>query len=77
MVVIGERDADQAVALIRALRDVRDKMITQVNWLEKNGAQLDAAALRRDIHEAQGHIIGLQRRYLGGAVQSQPVRQAR
>jgi len=75
--MMGERDAAQAAVLIQALSDVRDKMINQVIWLEKHESQLDAAALRRDIHEAQGHIIGLQRRYLGGAVQSQPVRQAR
>jgi hypothetical protein len=75
---MGERDAAQAVLLIRALSDVRDKMVSRMTWLEKRGAQLDAAALRRDIHEAQAHIIGLQRRYLGGDVQAaQPARQAR
>ena len=31
---MGERDAAQAAALIQALSDVRDKMISQVNWLE-------------------------------------------
>ena len=75
---MGERDAAQAAALIRALSDVRDKMISQVNWLEKHDSRLDARALRRDINEAQTHITHLQRRYLGGDVQaSQPVRQAR
>jgi hypothetical protein len=75
---MGERDAAQAAALIQALCDVRDKMISQMTWLEKHGAQLDGAALRRDIHEAQAHIIGLQRRYLGGDVQAaRPARQAR
>ena len=78
MVVLGERDAAQAVVLIRALSDVRDKMISRMTRLEKHGAQLDAAALRRDIDEAQTHITRLQRRYLGGDVQaSQPVRQPR
>jgi hypothetical protein len=62
---MGERDAAQAVALIRALSDVRDKMVSQVTWLEKHDSQSDAVALRRDITEAQTHIVGLQRRYLG------------
>jgi hypothetical protein len=75
---VGERDAAQAAQLIRALCEVRDKMISQMTWLEKHDRQLDAAALRRDVDEAQAHIIGLQRRYLGRSVQaSQPVRQAR
>jgi hypothetical protein len=75
---VGERDAAQAEALIRALCDLRAKMINQVNWLEKHGSPLDAAGLRRDINEAQAHITRLQRRYLGGDVQaSQPIRQAR
>ena len=75
---MGERDAAQAAQLIRALCEVRDKMIKQMTWLEKHDRQLDAAALRRDIQVAQAHIIGLQRRYLGGDVQAaQPDRQAR
>jgi hypothetical protein len=42
------------------------------------GSPLDATALRRDISEAQAHIIGLQRRYSGRGVRAfQPVRQAR
>jgi hypothetical protein len=53
-------------------------MIGQVNWLERHGSQLEATALRRDINEAQAHIIGLQRRYSGRGVRAfQPVRQAR
>ncbi len=73
VVVMNARDAAQAVVLIRALSDVRDKMISRMTWLERH-AQLEAEALRRDINEAQAHIIGLQRRYLGGDVQaSQPV----
>jgi hypothetical protein len=75
---MGERDAAQAAQLIRALCHVRDKMISQVTWFEKHHAQLDARALRRDIHEAETHITHLQRRYLGGDVHaSQPARQAR
>ena len=75
---MSERNAAQAEILIQALSDVLDKMISQMTWLQKRGAQLDAAALRRDIHEAQAHITGLQRRYLSGDVQaSQPAREAR
>ena len=75
---VGERDAAQAAQLIRALCEVRDKMISQITWLEKHDRQLYAAALRRDVNEAQAHITRLQRRYLGGDVQApQPVRQAR
>jgi hypothetical protein len=75
---MGQRDAAQAAQLIRTLCEVRDKMISQMTWLEKNDRQSDAAALRRDVNEAQAHITRLHRRYLGGEVQaSQPVRQAR
>lgn len=78
MVVMGARDAAQAVVLIRALSDVRDKMISRMTWLERHGAQSEAAALRRDVNEAQAHITRLHRRYLGGDMQSaQPARQAR
>jgi hypothetical protein len=74
---VGERDAAQAAQLIRALCEVRDKMISQMTWLEKHDRQLDAAALRRDVNEAQAHITRLHRCYLGGDLQaSQPVRQA-
>ena len=61
---MGERDAAQAELLIRALCDLRDKMISQMTWLEKHISH--ATALRRDINEAQAHITRLQRRYLGG-----------
>jgi hypothetical protein len=60
---MGERDAAQAGQLIRALCEVRHDMIRQLRWLEDSG--LAAAALRRDINEAQSFINGLQRRYLG------------
>jgi hypothetical protein len=75
---MGERDAAQAVALIRALSDVRDKMVSQASWLEKHDSPLDAAALRRDINEAQAHIAGLKRSYLGGEIAAaQGAQQAR
>jgi hypothetical protein len=54
---MSERDAAQAEALIQALCDLRDKMIGQVNWLERHGSQLEATALRRDINEAQAHSL--------------------
>ena len=76
--MLGERDAAQAQALIQALCVVRDKMISQMSWLEKHGAQLKAAALRRDINEAEAHITNMRRRYLGGDLAaSQRVQQAR
>ena len=62
--MMGEQDAAQAEVLIRAILEVRDKMINQMNWLEKHDSQMDAAALRRDINEAQNHITRLHRRYL-------------
>jgi hypothetical protein len=68
--VMSERDAAQAAVLIRALSDVRDELISRMTWLERRGARLDAAALRPDINEAQAHFTRLQRRCLGGDVQS-------
>jgi hypothetical protein len=69
---------DEAAILIRALSDVRDSLISRMTRLERHGAQSEAAALRRDINEAQAHITHLQRRYLRGVMQaSQPLRQAR
>lgn len=63
---MGERDAAQAVALVRALCDLLDEMTRQLTWLEHRDSRLEAAALRRDITEAQTHINRLQRRYLSG-----------
>jgi hypothetical protein len=73
---MGERDAAQADQLIRALCDVRDNTIRQLSWLGEQDSQLEATALRRDINEAQAHIIRLQRRYLGAST-PQRVEQAR
>jgi hypothetical protein len=63
---MGEHDAAQALILVRALRELLDKMIRQLSWVEHHGSQLEAAALRRDIHEAWTHINRLQCRYLDG-----------
>jgi hypothetical protein len=73
---MGERDAAQADQLIRALCGVRDETIRQLSWLEQQGSHLEAAALRRDINEAQVHITRLHRRYVGGkpVVPAQPAR---
>jgi hypothetical protein len=62
---MGERDAAQADQLIRALGDVRRKMIRQLSWLEDSHQLVETAALRRDINEAQSHITRLQRCYPG------------
>jgi hypothetical protein len=67
-------DSAQAAELIRALRDQLREMTHHLAWVESldvpgpNGhaLRLEAAALRRDIAEAQSHIDRLQRRYLSG-----------
>jgi acyl-CoA reductase-like NAD-dependent aldehyde dehydrogenase len=75
-VVIGEQDDAQAAQLVRALQDLLREMTRRLAGIEANDAAGDgtpetrseAAALRRDIDEAKGHIARLQRRYLSGAV---------
>jgi uncharacterized coiled-coil protein SlyX len=67
-----ESDPAQAAQLVRALRDQLREMTTQLAWADSrnipgphgHATRLDAAALRRDIAEAQMHIDRLQRRYL-------------
>jgi hypothetical protein len=61
---MGEYDAAQAVALVRALCDLLGDMNRRLVRLEHHGSRLEAAALRRDIHEAQTHINRLERKYL-------------
>jgi hypothetical protein len=65
------------VELIRALRDAIDQMTRRLTWLESRNAQLEAAALRQDINEAQTHINRLQRRYLIGDRHARPGRLAK
>jgi hypothetical protein len=70
------RDVAQAVELIRALCDQLREMTAQLGWVESRDVpgtnalacamRSEAAALRRDIAEAQFHIDRLQRRYLNG-----------
>jgi hypothetical protein len=69
-------DAAQAVELIRALRHQLQEMTTELAWVERqdvavrNGRacalRMEAAALRRDIQEAQFLVDRLRRRYLSG-----------
>ncbi len=64
----------QAVEFVRALRAHLHKMTSQLAWIERQDVttvnarayamRLEAAALRRDIHEAQTLIDRLHRRYL-------------
>jgi len=72
--VMGDCDAAQAAELVRALCDQLREMTHHLAWVDgrdvpgANGhaMRLAAAALRRDIAEAQMHIDRLQRRYLSG-----------
>lgn len=72
--MMGDCDAAQARALIRALCDQLHEMTHQLTWIESQLAgpngddalRLKANALRRDTAEAQMHIDRLQRRYLRG-----------
>ena len=73
--VVGYCDAAQAVKLVCALGHQLHEMTTQLALLERQGVtvrnvraramRLEAAALRRDMREAQVLIDRLQRRYLG------------
>jgi hypothetical protein len=66
---VGESDDAQAVQLVRALRGAIDEMTHRLAWLEirddswAEAIRLEAAALRRDIYEAQRHIDRLERHY--------------
>jgi hypothetical protein len=75
-VVVRDCDVAQAAELVRALDDQLHKMTTRLAQVKhhcvtcRNGraceTRLEAAALRRDIQEAQSLISRLQRRYLNG-----------
>jgi hypothetical protein len=81
---MGDCQAAQAVQLVRTLRHQLHEMTTQLAWVERqdvigrNGRacamRMEAAAPRRDIHDAQFLIDRLQRRYLNGdeRVQQRP-----
>lgn len=63
----------QAVELVRALRHQLREMTAQLACVERQACamRLEAAALRRDIREAQVLIDRLQRRYLSGDERTQ------
>ena len=65
---MGNCEAAQAVELVRTLRHQLHKMTDQLAWVERQdiAMRLHAAALRRDIAEAQVLIDQLRRRYLSG-----------
>jgi hypothetical protein len=79
---VDERAAAQAVELVRALRDQLRGMTRQLTRLEgqavtgansrASAIRSEAAALRRDINEAQFLIDRLERRYLSGNGQPPP-----
>jgi hypothetical protein len=72
---MGDRQAAQAVELVRALRHQLHEMTSQLARAERHGVgrnrrayemRLEAAALRRDIQKAEFLIDQLRRRYLNG-----------
>jgi len=79
---MDQRDAAQAVELVRALCDQLHEMIHQLARLERQGGigtrgrasaiRCETAALRRDINEAQFLIDRLERRYLNCNRRAQP-----
>jgi hypothetical protein len=86
----AERSAAQAVKLVRALCDQLHEMTRELARLERQGVTATsrrasairqaAAALRRDINEAQILIDRLERRYVNGDKRTQqrpPRRQPR
>ncbi len=70
----GGYQAAQAVKFVHALRAHVLEMTSQLAWIERqdvtgknarsSAMRTEAAALRRDINEAQRLIEGLERRYL-------------
>jgi ubiquinone biosynthesis protein UbiJ len=77
---MGDCDAAQAAELIRALCDQLRELTHQLIGVDgrdvttssrASAKRLEAAALRRDIAEAQRHIDRLQRRYLSGDTRAQ------
>jgi hypothetical protein len=74
---MGDCEAAEAAELVRALRHQLHDMTTQLARVERQDVttmrkgracamRVEAAALRRDIKEAQALIDRLQRRYLNG-----------
>ena len=81
--MVQDCDPAQATELIRALCGHLREMTLHLARIEGrevpgpngNPMRLEAAALRRDIAEAQMHVDRLQRRYLDGSerIQQRPV----
>ena len=79
---MGHRQAAQALELVRALRQQLHEMTAQLAWVERqdvtsrNGRacamRMEAAELRRDIHEAEFLIDRLRLRYLAMAPTADP-----
>jgi hypothetical protein len=84
---VGGRQAAQAVEFARALRDQLYEMTHELVRLERqdvtgmssraSAIRCEAAALRRDINEAQTLVDLLQLRYLNSDRQAQPRRPVR
>ena len=87
---VSEWQAAQAIEFIRALHVQLREVTSQLAWIERRDVpgrnarafamRIEAAALRRDIQEAQHLIDRLQRRYLSGNERTQqrrPVRRRR
>jgi Tfp pilus assembly protein PilO len=68
--VVRDCDVAQAAEFIRALKQQLHEMTARLARLERQAVtdalRLEAAALSRDIQEAQFMIDGLRRRYLSG-----------
>jgi hypothetical protein len=68
--VVRDCDVAQAAEFVRALKQQLHEMTARLAWVEPRAVtdalRLEAAALRRDIQEAQFLIDGLQRCYLSG-----------
>ena len=79
---MDERDAAQAVELVRALREQLHEMTRRLVRVERqdltgknsraSANRVEAAALRRDISEAQILVDRLERRYLNANGHAQP-----
>jgi hypothetical protein len=84
---MDERDAAQAAEVVRALRNQLHVMTHELVRLERqdvtgtssraSAIRCEAAALRRDINEAQTLVDLLQRRYLNSNRHTQPRRPVR
>jgi septal ring factor EnvC (AmiA/AmiB activator) len=71
---VRDCDVAQAAEFVRALNQQLHEMTTRLAQVDRQGVamQLEAAALHRDIEEAQFLIDRLQRRYLSGDESTKP-----